>query len=48
MFFIQENVAFNLLVTQSIPTSNKQMTKTESCTFSCKQNLGKPVKKLVE
>ena len=33
-FFIQENVAFNLSVTQSIPNSNKQMMKTRLCTFA--------------
>ena len=29
MFFIQENVAFNLSATQSIPTSNEQLMKTK-------------------
>ena len=44
MFFIQENVAFNLSVTQSIPTSNEQMMKG---TFARKQILRKPIKKLL-
>ena len=34
MFFIQENVAFNLPVTQSIPTGNEQMMKTKLSTFA--------------
>ena len=41
MFFIQENVAFNLSVTQSIPTNNEQMMKTKLCTFARKQILCK-------
>ena len=47
MFFIQENVAFNLSVTQSIPTSNKvkQLMKTKLRTFARKQILHKPIKK---
>ena len=45
MFFIQENVAFNLSVTQSIPTSNEQMIKTKLRTFARKQILRKPIKK---
>ena len=47
MFFIQENVAFNLSVTQSIPTSNevKQLMKTNLRTFARKQILRKPIKK---
>ena len=48
MFFIQENVAFNLSVTQSIPTSNivKQLMKTKLRTFARKQIiLCKPMKK---
>ena len=44
MFFIQENVAFKLPVTQSIPTSNEQMMKTKLRTFACKQILHKPVR----
>ena len=44
MFFIQENVAFKLPVTQSIPTSNEQMMKTKLRTFAHKQILHKPVK----
>ena len=47
MFFIQENVAFNLSVTQSIP-SNEQIMKTKLCTFACKQIVGKPINKLVK
>ena len=34
MFFIEENVAFNSLVTQSIPTSNEHMINTKLCTFA--------------
>ena len=45
MFFIQENVAFNLSVTQSIPTSKEQMM---NGTFARKQILCKPIKKLVK
>ena len=48
MFFIQENVAFNLSVTQSIPTSNEQMMKTKLCTFAHKQILHKPIKKCMK
>ena len=43
--FIQKNVAFNLPVTQSIPTSNEQMMKTKLRTFARKQVLRKPVRK---
>ena len=46
--FIQENVAFNLSVPQSIPTSNEQLMKTRLCTFARKQILRKPIKKLVK
>ena len=48
MFFIEENVTFNLSVTQSIPTSNEQMMKTKLHTFARKQILRKPIKKLVK
>ena len=48
MFFIQENVAFNLSVTQSIPTSNEQMMKTRLRTFARKQILRKPIKKILK
>ena len=48
MFFIQENVAFNLSVTKSIPTSNEQMMKTKLRTCACKQILCKPIKKLMK
>ena len=48
MFFIQENVAFNLSVTKSIPTSNEQMMKTKLRTFARKQILHKPTKKLMK
>ena len=49
MFFIQENVAFNLPVTQSIPTGNEQMMKTKLVrTFARKQILRKPMKKLLK
>ena len=48
MFFIQENVAFNLSVTQSIPTSNEQMMKTRLRTFARKQILRKPIKNLLK
>ena len=48
MFFIQENAAFNLSVTQSIPTSNEQLMKTKLCTFACKQIVRKPINKLVK
>ena len=48
MFFIQENVAFNLSVTQSIPTSNEQLMKTKLRTFVRKQILRKHIKKLVK
>ena len=44
MFSIQENVAFKLPVTQSIPTSNEQMMKTKLRTFARKQILRKPVR----
>ena len=39
---IQENVAFKLTVTQSIPTSIEQMMKTKLRTFSRKQIKRKP------
>ena len=42
VFFTQENVAFNLSVTQSIPTSNEQMMKTKLHTFALKQILCQP------
>ena len=48
MFFIQENVAFNLSVTRSSPTSNEQMMRTNLRTFARKQILRKPIKKLVK
>ena len=48
MFFVQENAAFNLSVTQSIPTSNEQMMKTKYCTFACKQIVRKRINKLVK
>ena len=48
MFSIEENVAFNSLVTQSIPTSNEHMINTKLCTFARKQILRKPIKKLVK
>ena len=44
MFFTQENVAFNLSVTQSIPMSNEQMMKTKLRTFAGKQILCKPIR----
>ena len=44
VFFIQENVAFKLPVTQSIPKSNEQMMKTKLRTFARKQMLRKPVR----
>ena len=44
MFFIQENVAFNLSVTQSIPASNVQMMKTKLSTFARKRILRKTYK----
>ena len=44
MFFIQENVAFKLPVTQSIPKGNEQMMKTKLRTFARKQMLRKPVR----
>ena len=44
MFFIQENVPFNLPVTQSIRTSNEQMMKTKLHTFAHKQILRKPLR----
>ena len=43
-FFVQENVAFNLSVTQSIPTRNEQMMKTKLHTFARKQILRKPLR----
>ena len=46
MFFLQENVAFNLLLTQSVPTSNEQMMKTKLRTFAHKQILRKPIRNL--
>ena len=48
MFFIQENVAFNLSVTRSSPISNEQMMRTKLRTFARKQILRKPIKKLVK
>ena len=48
MFFIEENVAFNLSVTQSIPRGNGQMMKIKLSTFKFKQILLKPRKKLVK
>ena len=48
MFFIQVNVAFNLSVTKSIPTSNEQMMKTKLHTFARKRILRKPIKKLMK
>ena len=48
MFFIEEKVAFNLSVTQSIPRGNGQMMKTKLSTFPRKQILCKPRKKLVK
>ena len=48
VFFIQGNVAFNVSLTQSIPTSNEQMMKTKLRTFARKQILRKPIKKLVK
>ena len=48
MFFIQENAALNLSVTQSIPSSNKQMMKTKLCTFAGKQIVRNPINKLVK
>ena len=48
MSFIQENVALNLSVTQSIPTINEQMMKTTLHTFTCKQILRKLIKKLLK
>ena len=48
MFFIQENVPFNLPVTQSIRTSNEQMMKTKLHTFARKQILRKTVKNLLK
>ena len=44
MFLIQENVAIDLPVTQSIAMSNEQMMKTKLRTFACKQILHKPVR----
>ena len=44
MFFTQENVAFNLSVTQSIPMSNEQMMKITLGTFAGKQILCKPIR----
>ena len=48
VFLIQENVSFNLSVTQSIPASNEQMMKTKVHNFACTQILRKPIKKLVK
>ena len=48
MFFIEENVAFNLSVTQSIPRSNEQMMKIKLRTFLREQILRKPIKKLLK
>ena len=47
MRFIQENLAFNLSITQSIPASNEQMMKTKVHNFARTQILRKPIKKLV-
>ena len=44
MFLTQENVAFNLSVTQSIHMSNEQMMKTKLHTFALKQILGQPIR----
>ena len=44
VFFIQENVAIDLPVTQSIAMGNEQMMKTKLRTFACKQILHKPVR----
>ena len=44
VFFIQENVAIDLPVTQSIAMGNEQMMKTKLRTFACKQILRKPVR----
>ena len=46
VFFIQEKVTFSLSVTQSIPTSNEQMMKTNLRTFAGKQILRITIKKL--
>ena len=43
-FFFQENEAFNLSVTQSIPTSNEQMMKTKLSTSARKQILRKTIR----
>ena len=48
MFFIEEKVAFNLSVTQSIPRGSGQMMKIKLSTFPCKKILRKPRKKLVK
>ena len=48
MFFIQENVAFNLSVTQSIPTSNELLMKTKLRTLVRKQIRRKHIKELVK
>ena len=48
MFFMEEKVAFNLSLTQSIPRGNEQMVKIKLSTFPCKQILCKPIKKLVK
>ena len=48
MFFIQENVAFKLPVTQSIPTRNGQMMKTKLRNFARKQILRKPVRNFLK
>ena len=48
MFFIQQNVAFNLSHNQFLQAMEKQMVKTKSRTFACKQILCKPIKKLVK
>ena len=48
MFFIEEKVAFNLSITQSIPRGSGQMMKIKLSTFPCKKNLHKPRKKLVK
>ena len=48
MFFIEENVAFNLSVTQSIPSGIGQLMKIKLSTFPRKQILRKPRKNLVK
>lgn len=48
MLFIQENLAFNLSISQSIPASNEQVMKAKLHTFACKQILHKCMKTLVK